>query len=181
MRKLSFKTFLLRTLKGLSSNGNTSPYKLAKELPENPRLLQPLCLYLLLTYNEQQRLNLFRRFPAIAQEFANQSLLRLPASDLEHSLDTMQDAEDGYHKLWCSYVSVRDRHQADNHTKMLMCRRVRELQTQKQISNYRIYRDLNLNAGNINAWLTHQDVSKVSLSTARRTLNYLRQCDPSHR
>ena len=37
------------------------------------------------------------------------------------------------------------------------------------------YRDLNLNPGNLNAWLTHQDCSKVSLNTARKTLNYLRQ------
>ena len=37
------------------------------------------------------------------------------------------------------------------------------------------YHDLNLNPGNLNAWLTHQDCSKVSLNTARKTLNYLRQ------
>ncbi len=37
------------------------------------------------------------------------------------------------------------------------------------------YHDLNLNPSNLNAWLTHQDCSKVSLSTARKTLNYLRQ------
>ena len=58
---------------------------------------------------------------------------------------------------------------------MLMHKRVRELQAQKQVSNYRIYHDLNLNPGNLNAWLTHQDCSKVSLNTTRKTLNYLRQ------
>lgn len=179
MRKLSFQTFLRRTLKALSYNGYTAPHQLAKELPANPRLLQPLCLYVSLIYDDQQKLNLFRRFPAVEQEFSIRPLLDLPSPDLEYLLDTMQDAEDSYRKIWLSYVSVRDRQQADDHTKMLMHKKVRELQEQKHISNYRIYRDLNLNPGNINAWLTHKDSSKVSLSTARKTLNYLRQYDHS--
>ena len=108
-------------------------------------------------------------------KFLRRPFLALSGVDLEQALETMQDAENGYHKLWCSYVSVRDRQQADDHTKMLMHKRVRELQAQKQVSNYRIYHDLNLNPGNLNAWLTHQDCSKVSLNTARKTLNYLRQ------
>ena len=175
MRKLSFRTFLQRTLQNLSVNGRTAPHQLGKELPENPRLLQPLCLYAALAYDKQQRMNLFRRFPAVEQKFLRRPFLALSGVDLEQALETMQDAENGYHKLWCSYVSVRDRQQADDHTKMLMHKRVRELQAQKQVSNYRIYHDLNLNPGNLNAWLTHQNCSKVSLNTARKTLNYLRQ------
>lgn len=175
MRKLSFRTFLQRTLQNLSINDRTAPHQLAKELPENPRLLQPLCLYVALVYDPQQRTNLFRQFPSVGQEFARWPFLTLTGAALEQALDTMQDAENGYHKRWCSYVSVRDRQQADDHTKMLMHKRVRELQEQKHVSNYRIYHDLNLNPGNLNAWLTHQDCSKVSLSTARKTLNYLRQ------
>ena len=175
MRKLSFRTFLQRTLQSLSVNGRTAPRQLARELPENPRLLQPLCLYVALAYDQQQRTNLFRRFPAVEREFSCRPFLFLSGAGLEQALETMQDAENGYHKLWCSYVSVRDRQQADDHTKMLMHKRVRELQAQKQVSNYRIYHDLNLNSGNLNAWLTHRDCSKVSLNTARKTLNYLRQ------
>lgn len=175
MRKLSFRTFLQRTLQNLSVNGRTAPHQLAKELPENPRLLQPLCLYVALTYDEKQKRNLFQRFTTVELEFSCQPFLALSGTDLEQTLETMQDAENGYRKLWCSYISLRDRQQADDHTKRLIHKRVRELQAQKQVSNYRIYHDLNLNPGNLNAWLTHQNCSKVSLSTARRTLNYLRQ------
>ena len=175
MRKLSFKSFLQRTLRELSAEGHTAPHQLAKELPENPRLLQPLCLYVALAYTERQKANFFRRFPAAAQEFSRWPFLNLPSTELEHALKAEQNPENGYKKLWCSYVSIRDRQQADDHTKMLMHKCVRELQAQKQVSNYRIYHDLNLNPGNLNAWLTHQDCSKVSLTTARKTLDYLRQ------
>lgn len=41
------------------------------------------------------------------------------------------------------------------------------------VSNYRIYTDLKLNPGNLNAWLKHGDSSKVSLYTARKTLQYM--------
>ena len=34
MRKLSFKSFLQRTLRELSAEGHTAPHQLAKELPE---------------------------------------------------------------------------------------------------------------------------------------------------
>ena len=48
-----------------------------------------------------------------------------------------------------------------------------KLQKEKNISNYRIYKDLELNPGNINAYLKHGDPSKLSLATARKTLDYL--------
>ena len=175
VRKLSFKSFLQRTLRELSAEDHTAPHQLAKELPENPRLLQSLCLYVALAYDEQQKVNFFRRFPAVAQESSRWPFLVLSGSELERVLEAEQNPENEYKKLWCSYVSVRDQQQADDHTKMLMHKRVRELQAQKQVSNYRIYHDLNLNPGNLNAWLTHQDCSKVSLTTARKTLDYLRQ------
>ena len=108
VRKLSFRTFLQRTLQNLSINDRTAPHQLAKELPENPRLLQPLCLYVALVYDPQQRTNLFRRFPSVGQEFARWPFLTLTGAALEQALDTMQDAENGYHKRWCSYVCVTD-------------------------------------------------------------------------
>ena len=42
----------------------------------------------------------------------------------------------------------------------------------RRFSNYRIYTDLHLNPGNLNAWLKHGDCGKVSLKTARSVLRY---------
>ena len=79
-------------------------------------------------------------------------------------------AED--HKVWRSYQSRKNRGQADEHTKELMRQKVKRLQ-EKSVTNYRIYTDLKLNPGNLNAWLKHGDGDKVSLETARRALRYV--------
>lgn len=83
---------------------------------------------------------------------------------------------DAYRKCWNSYVSVRDKKLHELHTKQLMAKKINTLQQQYGISNYQVYKNLELNPGNINAFLTHADGSKVSLDTARRILNYVRSC-----
>ena len=75
-------------------------------------------------------------------------------------------------KVWRSYCSVRDTVLADNDTKELIHRRVLELQQKKKLTNYRIYTDLKLNPGNVNAWLKHNDSSKMSLDCARQIYKY---------
>lgn len=83
---------------------------------------------------------------------------------------------DGYHKVWRSYQSRKNRGQADDHTKELMRQKVKRLQEKNGVTNYRIYTDLKLNPGNLNAWLKHGDADKVSLDTARKTLRYVENC-----
>ena len=51
--------------------------------------------------------------------------------------------------------------------------KVKRLQAKSGLSNYRIYTDLKLNPGNLNAWLKHGNCDKVSLETARQTLRYM--------
>ncbi len=174
MRALTFASFLRRTLGGLSKNGSTAPLQLAKELPENPRLLEPLGLYAACALEPARRAHLLRVCPALETEFAARPFLQLPAEELPHRLAALA-AEDPYYKMWRSYCSVRDRQKADDHTKALMNRRICQLQREKGITNYRLYTDLHLNAGNLNAYLKHNDCSKVSLATARRALQYLQQ------
>ena len=79
---------------------------------------------------------------------------------------------EGYLKVWRSYCSVRDAALADNDTKELIHRRVLELQQKKKLTNYRLYKDLKLNPGNVNAWLKHNDSSKMSLDCARQIYKY---------
>lgn len=78
-----------------------------------------------------------------------------------------------YHKVWRSYMSRKNRGRADDYTKELMRQKVKRLQEKNGVTNYRIYTDLKLNPGNLNAWLKHGDSDKVSLDTARRTLRYV--------
>lgn len=49
------------------------------------------------------------------------------------------------------------------------------LQKKKNCSNYRLYKDLKLNPGNVNSWLKHGDGSKVSYQTAQQIITYVMQ------
>ena len=175
MRKLTFPSFLARYLKELSVNETSAPFKLTKELDHNLRLLAPLCLYAACTMNDEQLEKLFRRSEQVRLEFEARPFLRGSPALPEDFLPQLPDANDPYRKCWKSYVSVRDRYQSELHPTQLMVKKIRQLQAQLGLSNYRIYRDLGLNPGNANAFLTHGDCTKVSLNTARRTLQYLQQ------
>jgi len=76
-------------------------------------------------------------------------------------------------KVYNSYVSVRDRQKAAKHTKALMLEHSRRLQKEKGVTAYRVYTDLRLNHGNVNAYLKNGDVSKVGIEVAERVLEYL--------
>ena len=52
-------------------------------------------------------------------------------------------------------------------------KRIVELQEEKGITNYRIYKSLNLNPGNVNAFLKNGDVSKMGLNTVRKILEFV--------
>lgn len=137
--------------------------------------MHPTHLAIKTRMDDEKLQKLFRRSERVRLEFEQQPFLRNLTTLPEDYLDQLPDANSPYRKCWKSYVSVRDRYQSELHTKQLMVKKIRQLQAQLGVSNYRIYRDLGLNPGNANAFLTHGDCTKVSLSTARRTLQYLQQ------
>ena len=173
MRELTFKGFLTRYVRQLSFSDTNSIYKLSKEASSiNHRLREPLFLYAL--YSGKQTV--------LLQATKDQKLYaEYQEMILHYSTNTMTQHFEGkspylsaeYHKVWRSYQSQKNKSQSDDHTKELMRQKIRRLQDRYGISNYRIYTDLRLNPGNINAWLKHGATDKVSLDTARATLRYL--------
>ncbi len=173
MRELTFPGFLKRYVRELSLSGTTSLFALAGEAAgENPRLREPLFLYALFSEKEDLLLRAVKDTPLKApyamllQENDKGSLRKA----LESS-DPALPAE--YHKVWRSYLSLRDRKKSEDATKDLMRDRILAMQKAQGVSNYRLYTDLELNPGNINAWLKHGKSEKVSLATARRAMEYL--------
>ena len=61
----------------------------------------------------------------------------------------------------------------DDHIKELMIERIVKLKEQKNISNYRIYTDLKINAGNFNDFIKNRNLNKLSLNKSRDVFNYL--------
>ena len=176
MRALTFSGFLAQYVKQLAAEETTSLYKLAAEAgSNNPRLREPLLLYAVYTQKERVLLQATKE-PNLRMEY--QRMVTLYSADMVTELfgQASPKLPAEYHEVWRSYQSRRSRGQADEHTKELMRQKVKRLQAQKGVTNYRIYTDLKLNPGNLNAWLKHGDADKVSLETARRTLRYLENC-----
>ena len=173
MRQLTFEGFLSRYLATLSNSGEKSVRKLSREAANgNPRLREPLMLYALMSQktdllmSEIKNDKLAAEYRYIAKQYDKKNIK--PA--LENGDEKLPPE---YLKVWRSYVSERDRFRADTNTKELMRKRILLMQKQKNVSNYRVYTDLSLNPGNVNAWLKHGDGRKVSLDIARRILRYL--------
>ena len=138
---------------------------------ENPRLKEPLFLYAL-TFNKVDLLLRHTATSAVAAEYEQLSNRYSLAQMLLLLENQSHELPEGYLKVWRSYCSVRDAVLADNDTKELIHRRVLELQKKKKLTNYRLYTDLKLNPGNVNAWLKHNDSSKMSLDCARQIYKY---------
>ena len=171
MRKLTFEGFLKQYVADLSGIQTASIHKLADCLQDTPRLKEPLYLYAL-AYDKVDLLLRYTEDKGCLAEYERLS----NCCSLEQMLAFLENQSpelpEGYRKVWRSYCSVRDAALADNDTKELIHRRVLELQQKKHLTNYRIYADLKLNPGNVNAWLKHNDSSKMSLDCARQIYKY---------
>lgn len=168
MRELTFVGFLKRYLKRLSFNNSTNLSKLAQELSDNPRLREPLFLYVVFIDRQKtimKELINDKEYINFIKKYDKQTLLEL----LNKS---NKELKEEYLKVWRSYLSDRNKPESDYHTKELILKNVLKLKNTKKISNYRIYTQLKLNHGNINAWLKNGECNKVSLEIAREILRF---------
>lgn len=173
MRELTFRGFLSKYVRSLSSQNTNSLYKLAAEaVSENPRLREPLFLFALYSSKQDVLLQATKE-ASLHSEYSRMAAQYTQEKMTKALTDSSPALPFDYLKVWKSYLSQKNRGQSDDHTKELMRQKVKRLQAQLGVSNYRIYTDLKLNPGNLNAWLKHGDCEKVSLDTARRTLRYV--------
>jgi hypothetical protein len=175
VRELTFAGFLKQYVRSLSLYDTNGLYRLAAEAAsDNPRLREPLFLYALFAGKERVLLAATKS-SGLRREYTG--LLE------QYNLETMEQAlregapvlPEEYVKVYRSYLSVKNGKQKDYHTKALMRTRIVRLQQEKGISTYRVYTDLRLNHGNMNAFIKHGDCSKVSLEAARSAVSYLEQ------
>lgn len=168
MRNLTFKGFLQQYLKELSLCGSCGVVRLSKELENNARLLEPLALYVVLTSNRKyiNRIN-------------NQALIveikKLSAFDDIEDLLSKGRLGTRYNKVYISYQCRINRFHSEDETKGLILNKINELKCKKGVSNYRIYKDLDINAGNANDFLKNGNLRKLSLEKAKEMLNYLKE------
>ncbi|MCR4607846.1 MAG: transcriptional regulator [Oscillospiraceae bacterium] len=171
MRELTFKGFLAGYVKGLSGSRTLDLTALAAEAADkNHRLRAPLLLYAV-THGKADTLrsNLIKQ--ARSDELLNM-LSRLEHTDIENVLETGALPEE-YCKVWNSFKVKHDEPETEEQLKARMREKILRLQATKRCSNYRLYKDLALNPGNINSWLKNGDNRKVSYSTAQKIINYV--------
>ena len=172
MRELTFTGYLEQYVRSLSKSNTNSIYKLAREIPENPRLREPLFLYAFgfgktdLLLRASASYPVCSQYTEIAKRYTWESLMNaLEEMDMQLGWD--------YIKVYKSYHSRRDKNKTDSDTKALMHKEIRHLQACKRVSNYRLYTDLCLSPSNANAFLKNGSVNRLNIKTVERMLDYL--------
>lgn len=162
MRKLTLLGFLSKYVKLLSEINSLNIHKLASEVYDgNYRLKEPLFLYCY--YSDKSDILLKYLSDDDKQEYLTVSgAIR---NDAELPTD--------YMKVLNSYkcrIGMKDN---DDRIKSLMIDKIIKLKEIKQISNYRIYTELGINAGNFNDFVKNRKLNRLSLNKSREVYNYL--------
>ena len=173
MRQLTIKGYLERYVRSLSYGNTNNIFKLVSEVKDkHHRLREPLFLYALCVGKTNLLLKaafgdtLHAQYSELASNYTWPKML-IALESGNSSLD------DDFHKVYNSYIHMHDMPKTNNRSKAILLSKIKYMQKNKNISNYRIYTDLQLNPGNINAYLKRGDVSKIGLKTADRIVEYL--------
>lgn len=164
MRQLTLLGFLSEYVKSLSECNSLNIHKLINEVyGGNYRLREPLFLYC--HYSGKSEILL-----KYLNDTDNKEYIFIVTLLKNNQTD---DLPSDFIKVLNSYrrkVGMKDN---DDNIKMLMLDKIIKLKEQKNISNYRIYTDLNINAGNFNDFVKNRKLSRLNLDKSREVYNYL--------
>lgn len=171
MRKLTFRGYLLSQLQELSNFNTTSLYAFSQMANSNARLKDALSLYLVMYTEENLRNKLLKNYAYMTD--ACEKLYGLNDENIDRFLQ--KDSLSKYRTVYKNYLYQRDIKEQENRLKFIMYKKILEVKQVKGVTNYRIYKELNLNQGNANAFLKNGDTSKVSLDTVRTILEFVNE------
>lgn len=181
MSRITFKGWLKMELFRMSGAESLDLRILATRAQKSrPRLAAPLLLYAMET-NVTERLlkSIYKK--DLLREYKEVILLCHDKPIAELSLEEEEKLPWTYRKLLASWRTAKNRNESLTDSKRLRLERTRMLQKETGISNAQIYQTLDLNPGNVNAYLKHGDTSKVSLETATRIMKFLFSQEDEHR
>lgn len=174
MRELTFMGFLKKYLKELSYCSSNSFFKLSKEAEsQNPRLREPLLVYVFLSIEKDKFMRILSKYNWFQKDnfyFKNYQEPTSLLNDLENEGSNLPTE---YKKVYKTYLNLRNRTVHGMHTKELMWNKITKLKSEKNISTYRLYKDLFLNHGNVNDFVKNKKLDKLSLENSKKVLNYL--------
>ena len=175
MRRPTFERWIQRQLLNLTNTESFNLRKLAAlAQKDNPRLREPLLLYAHET-GKLERLfsyiwknDLLESYNSVAKLIANKDLTEVSLREQE-----IEGLPREYKKFLSSYRIAHQKPENTNESKKLRWERSRALQLEKGISTAEIYRSLELNPGNVNAYMKHGALDKLSLKNATNIMKYL--------
>lgn len=171
MRKLSLKSYLEKQMVTLSGLNSKSLYRFSAMSKKNARLKDTVVLYLMLFVKNDLKRHLLNKYP-----YLSSGCEKLNGISPEHAETFLkEDPLSEYRTIYENYLNTIRCHDNENRIKKMMYQRIVQLQGEKDISNYAVYKTLELNPGNANAFLKNGDVSKLSLETVRRILEFVNQ------
>lgn len=173
MRHLTFAGYLKSYVPSLAGTHSQAMSRLADGARQHPRAVEPLLLMAAVTDRADVLARRLSDRPKLLAE------LRLLANLAEEGrLEAALANEDSrlrpeYTKAWRSYVAKRDAVLRDSRLKQVARTRVLKMETTKRVTRYRMAKDLGLNPGNLHAFLSQGNVSKLSLERAYALVDYL--------
>lgn len=173
MRQLTFPGFLESYVKALSGEGTLALSRLSVLSEAESRLVEPLLLWAAATGRSTRLDGMLQGRQHLQTEL--RALAQLQSTGrLEKELSSPQASlRPEYRKVWSSYVVRRDAPSRDKQLRLRVRERVLELESQKNVTRYRMAKDLGLNPGNLHAFLSQGDPTKLSLDRAAALLEYL--------
>ena len=164
MRKQQFVNFLKDYLQDISGLKTCNIHKLAKEMKKNYRIRDSLILYCALSGDSRR---------ALLNRFTNNKYKEVMNNLNRDNFLNDEFKEYEFRKIWNSYQNKIKVVEYDNYIKENARLTILKSMKEKGITNYRVYKDLNLNPGNINDYLTNNNVKKVSVATVKAIANYV--------
>ncbi len=171
MRKLSLKSYLEKEMISLSGLNSKSLYRFSALSEKNARLKDTVVLYLMLFVKEDLKRHLLNKYPHLLS--GCEKLNGISTENRECFLEG--DSLSEYRTIYENYLNRINKQANEDKVKRMMYQRIVQLQQEKDITNYAVYKTLKLNPGNANAFLKNGDVSKLSLDTVRRILEFVNQ------
>lgn len=173
MRQLTFSGFLDSYVRYLSGESTLALARLVSLLPSEPRLAEPLLLWATVTGRSERLARLLAGNEELLAEL-RQVVSLWEAGRLEDALSSEDSRlRPEYAKAWRSYVARRDAPARDSRLKLEARERILALESEKDVSRYRMAKDLGLNPGNLHAFLAQGDPKKLALEKAYRLVEYL--------
>ena len=167
MKQPGFPRFLNQYCIEITGIAKTSSIRrLARALPQHPRLVEPLTLYALTEGRENLLLSEISNYEF--HSTASQFVRKYKSSELglEAFLETLPE-NDRFHKVYRSWVSQTSKLERDRKTLANVSKRMQELIDRKGLTRAQACRLTGLDKGNFYAFLKG-DASRLSRDTAMK-------------